>query len=108
MSSASVGARPVATARSSIEGLSASTTQRTSLVSGTASGRAGSSQDAQPGVLALGAAPPGQDDPHRAGERDERHRRDEDRQPGQRERPALGVDGEGGAGGGVKAGGGAR
>src|SRR5919197_5053290 len=107
MSSASVGARPVATARSSIEGLSASTTQRTSLVRGTASGRAGSSQDAQPGVFALGPAASRQEEPDRPGEGDQRDRRGEDRQAGQRERRALGVERERGAGGGVQASGGA-
>src|SRR4051812_9433190 len=89
---ASTGAWPWSTARSSISGLSASTTARTSFLRfGCRSALTASTQAAQALVL-LGALAARSHDQHGEGrERDEGERREEDREPGEREGDAVGV-----------------
>src|SRR3954453_11053351 len=79
----SVGARPVATARSSIAGFRPSMTARTSFTWGSC---ARSSQDAEPRVLLLGAAAVADEQPGQEAQDDDCQRGEQDRGAGGAER----------------------
>src|SRR5215204_5842372 len=85
MSRSMAGARPVATTRSSIAGLTPSMTARTSFLFVTA-------QDPQPRVLLTLPATTGQQQPRDERQRDERDGRGEDRERGEHEREAVRVE----------------
>src|SRR3954453_5773240 len=86
----SAGARPVATARSSIAGFRPSMTARTSL-DGVATG-AGLPEDAEPRVLLALAPAAAGEQPHDEADRDHADRRDDDRQRGEHDGDAFGVE----------------
>src|SRR4051812_37219083 len=81
--SCSVGARPVAIARSSIAGFIASMTARTSLR------LTGSPQDPQARVLLALAAPPTEQQPHEHADDQHGQRWEQDREPAAEQRRAL-------------------
>src|SRR4051794_9972166 len=88
---ASTGAWPWSIARSSISGLSASITARTSFLRLGWAALTGSAQAAEALVLLRGLPAGTRDEDEECRERDESERREEDREAGERERDPVGV-----------------